>query len=138
LINRIGHINIRTPLLEETLSFYEKLMDLKRGEAMTMSDQVNNAWLYDKDGRAVIHVNATDADEAVPAIGSRGRIHHVAFDVADFDKTEQRLKDMGLLYQRYDIELVPGLTLLVTQDPNGINLELAHGADLCQNQAFAH
>lgn len=66
MIQRIGHINIRTPLFEETLTFYEAVFGLRRGTAKTMADPTRNAWLYDHDGRALIHVNMPTAGEAVP------------------------------------------------------------------------
>ena len=128
MIDRIGHINIRTPLLEETLAFYEHLFDLARGPAATMADQSRNAWLYDRDGRAIIHVNMPADGEAVPAIGARGRMDHVAFDCRDADAMEARLKAAGVPYRRRETR-VPGLTQIVLTDPNGINLELAFGTE---------
>lgn len=136
MIDRIGHFNIRTPKLEETLRFYEDLLELRRGDALTMTDQVNNAWLYDDSGRAVVHVNSTEPNEVVPEAGARSRVNHIAFDIRDLGTMEQRLKSRNVKYTRYDIGTVPGLTLLVTEDPNGIVLELAHGTDTCVNPAF--
>ena len=129
MIQRIGHINIRTPLLEETLAFYEAVLALRRGPARTMADQSCNAWLYDGNGRALIHVNMPAADEFVPAIGARGRIDHVAFDGRDPDAMEERLRRLGIDYVRRET-LVSGLTQIVLRDPNGIVLELAFGTDL--------
>ena len=134
MIDRIGHINIRTPLLEETLAFYERLMDLRRGDALTMTDQANNAWLFDDSGRAVVHVNKCPADEEVPAAGAPNRLNHVAFDIRDLPAMERRLEEMRLSFRKYPIETCPGLTLLVTQDPNGITLELAHGTDVVRQR----
>lgn len=128
MIERIGHINIRTPLLEETLVFYETVLGLRRGPAKTLPDQARNAWLYDEDGRALIHVNMPAADEPVPAIGTRGRIDHVAFDARDPDAMEQRLKRLGIDHVRRETR-VPGLIQIVLRDPNGIDLELAFGTD---------
>jgi catechol 2,3-dioxygenase-like lactoylglutathione lyase family enzyme len=129
MIQRIGHINIRTPLLEETLVFYETVLALRRGAAKTMADQTRNAWLYDGQGRAIIHVNMPGADEFVPAVGTRGRIDHVAFDGNDPDAMEERLTRLGIEYVRRET-LVSGLTQIVLRDPNGIVLELAFGTDL--------
>jgi len=137
MIERIGHINIRTPLLEETLSFYERLMGLRRGRALTMTDHVNNAWLYDMSGRAIVHVNKCAQDEIVPAVGAPNRLNHVAFDIADLAAMELRLEAMQLAYQKIPIENCPGLTLLITKDPNGIYLELAHGTDVVRSSAVA-
>ncbi|MGN6374107.1 MAG: VOC family protein [Sphingomonas sp.] len=128
MIDRIGHINIRTPLLEETLAFYEALFDLVRGRAATMADQTRNAWLYDRDGRGIIHLNMPGDDEPVPAPGARGRMDHVAFDCRDLEAMEERLRRLCVPYRRRET-LVPGLTQIVLRDPNGINLELAFGTD---------
>jgi len=126
MIERIGHINIRTPLLEDTLAFYEALFGLRRGPALTMADQSRNAWLYDAEGRGIIHVNMPPEGEAVPALGDRGRMDHVAFDCRDPDAMEQRLKVLHIPYRRR-ATLVEGLEQIVLRDPNGINLELAFG-----------
>jgi catechol 2,3-dioxygenase-like lactoylglutathione lyase family enzyme len=128
VIDRIGHINIRTPLIEETLVFYETLFELRRGPALTMADQTRNAWLYDADGRAIIHVNMPQDGEAVPEIGDRGRMDHVAFDCRDPDAMEERLTALGIPYRRR-ATLMDGLTQIVLCDPNGINLELAFGTE---------
>jgi len=136
MIQRIGHINIRTPLFEETLAFYEAVFALKRGAAKTMSDQTRNAWLYDADGRGIIHVNMPAAEEVVPPIGTRGRLDHIAFDCHDPDAMEQRLRRLEIEYIRRDT-LVSGLTQVVLRDPNGINLELAFGTDLALDPNLA-
>jgi catechol 2,3-dioxygenase-like lactoylglutathione lyase family enzyme len=128
MIERIGHINIRTPLIEETLGFYETLFGLHRGPALTMADQARNAWLYDADGRAIIHVNMPADGEAVPDIDDRGRMDHVAFDCRDPDAMEARLTALGIAYRRR-ATLVDGLTQIVLRDPNGIHLELAFGTE---------
>lgn len=134
MIERIGHINIRTPLLDETLAFYENLFGLRRGGALTMADQTRNAWLYDTNGRAIIHVNMPLEGEAVPEVGDRGRMDHVAFDCRDPDAMEGRLIALGIAYRRRST-LVDGLTQIVLRDPNGINLELAFGTDNARDLA---
>jgi len=137
MIQRIGHINIRTPLLEETLGFFERLFDLRRGPASTMRDQNRNAWLYDHDGRAIIHVNMPGEQEVVPANGPRGRLDHIAFDCVDMDAMQGRLDDLGIEYLCRGT-LVEGLNQIVLKDPNGISLELTFGSDRALNPAFAH
>lgn len=135
-IERIGHINIRTPLLEETLRFYEQLFGLVRGPARTMGDQARNAWLYDGDGRAIIHVNMPLEGEPAVEPGIVGRMNHVAFDCRDVDATEARLRELGVPYRRR-ATLVEGLTQIVLRDPNGINLELAFGTEHALDPAIA-
>ena len=96
--------------------------------AQDRDDQARNAWLYDADGRAIIHVNMPAQGEAVPGIGDRGRMDHVAFDCRDPDAMEARLTALGIPYRRR-ATLVDGLTQIVLRDPNGINLELAFGTE---------
>lgn len=127
MIDRIGHINIRTPLVEETCSFYEKLMGLRRGEAMALPGP-DNVWLFADNGRAIIHVNGVKESET-PAVEARSRVHHVAFDCRDHDAMVARLETLKLPYTRYTTA-VDGLVLLVTEDPNGIVVELSCGVDL--------
>src|SRR3546814_7960844 len=93
-----------------------------------MADQTRNAWLYDRDGRAIIHVNMPAKDEDIPAIGARGRMDHVAFDCRDPDAMEVRLTDLGIAYRRRDTR-VAGLNQIGLKDPKGINLELAFGTE---------
>src|SRR3546814_17727843 len=83
-----------------------------------MADQTRNAWLYDRDGRAIIHVNMPAQDEDLPAIGARGRIDHVAFDCSDPDAMEERQTDHGIPSRRRDT-LVAGLTPSVPKEPHG-------------------
>lgn len=128
MIDRIGHINIRTPNLEETCSFYERLMGLVRDEAYALPDPERNKWLFTDSGRAIVHVNMPPEGEDAPPPQPPGRLNHVAFDCRDYDGMVKRLEDMGLDYKRYETAL-PGLVLLVTQDPNGIIVELSFGTD---------
>jgi catechol 2,3-dioxygenase-like lactoylglutathione lyase family enzyme len=128
MIQRIGHINIRTPALDETCAFYEAVLGLRRGPALTMTDQTRNAWLYDGEGRAVIHVNMPPIGAASPPPGSDGRLNHVAFDCRDPDAMAARLRTLGIPYRR-GVTVVDGLEQIVIRDPNGINLELAFGTD---------
>ncbi|WP_019831516.1 VOC family protein [Sphingomonas sp. PR090111-T3T-6A] len=127
MIERIGHINIRTPILKETIRFYEELFDLVAA-GQTMGHQELHAWLYGKDGRAIIHVN-TPPDGEVPAPpGVRARLDHIAFDCSDVGEMERRLNAFGVPYVKRATR-VAGLTQIVLSDPNGIRLELAFGAD---------
>jgi catechol 2,3-dioxygenase-like lactoylglutathione lyase family enzyme len=126
MLLRIGHINIRTPELERTLSFYERLLDLRRGPAATMADQQRNAWLFDGEGRAVIHVNMPAPGE--PLSAPAGPLDHVAFDCSDLDGMRGRLDAMAVPYSERKAR-VAGLTQISLRDPNGLKLELAFGSD---------
>src|SRR3546814_11063467 len=89
-----------------------------------MADQTRNAWLYDRDGRAIIHVNMPAKDEDIPAIGARGRMDHVAFDCRDPDAMVERLTDLGIAYRRRETRFT-GLTQIVLKGPNRLKPELA-------------
>lgn len=121
-VNRIDHINLRTPLLEETLVFYERLLDLKRGRAAGM-DQARNAWLYDPAGAPIVHVNMPDEGEQLLQNKDSGRIHHVALDCVGYDETMAKIADMGLEHSLNYIDEI-GLRQIFVLDPNGVRLEL--------------
>jgi catechol 2,3-dioxygenase-like lactoylglutathione lyase family enzyme len=121
MIERIGHINIKTPLFGETCAFYEALFDLVRVPALTMEDQDANAWLAAADGRAVIHVN-TSLGEA-PAAATPARLDHVAFECRDVAAMRARLDAMGVRYA-HAVSRVPTLEQIFFTDPNGIRIEL--------------
>lgn len=132
MIDRIGHINIRTTKAHyhDTLDFYERLMGLKRSVAYALPGP-DNAWLFADSGRAIVHVNAIEEGGDVEPDGvSTGRLNHVAFDCRDYAAAVARMEEMGLDYTRYETA-IDGLVLLVTRDPyNSIVIELSCGADL--------
>jgi len=131
MIERIGHINIRTAdnTFEDTLRFYEDLMGLNRLTSMA-TPSPDNVWLYAESGRPIIHVNAVkDGEEFSAYAPPTGRLNHVAFDCRDYDLAVYRMQRMNLSFNRYETQ-VPGLVLLVTKDPiNNIVIELSFGAD---------
>ena len=121
MIERIGHINIKTPLFAETCAFYEALFDLARVPALTMADQERNAWLATADGHAVIHVN-TSVDTA-PAADGPARLDHVAFECRDVAAMRARLDALGVRYA-HAVSRIPTLEQIFFTDPNGIRIEL--------------
>ncbi|QJU59779.1 hypothetical protein HL653_20290 [Sphingomonas sp. AP4-R1] len=121
MIQRIGHINIKTPAFEETCAFYEALFDLARVPALTMADQERNAWLATADGHAVIHVN-TATDDA-PTSASPARLDHIAFECRDVAAMRARLDKLGVLYA-HAVSRVPTLEQIFFTDLNGIKIEL--------------
>ena len=131
MIDRIGHINIRTTLghYEEALDFYERLLGLKRAAALALPD-IHNHWLFADSGRAIVHVNGVAEDADVEPDGvSTGRLNHVAFDCRDYEEAISRMDSMGLSYTRYETA-VDGLFLVVTKDPiNNVVIELSFGTD---------
>ena len=125
-IERIGHINIRTPEFAATMAFFETLFDLVRGPAATMADQTKNAWLHSADGRPIIHVNAMLPGEVDRPAGAPGRLDHIAFDCSDQPGMAARLDRAGVDYDVRQTR-VPGLIQFNLRDPNGIRIELTFG-----------
>lgn len=121
---RLGHINIKTPLIEETIGFFE-LLGLRRGVAATLADQQRNAWLYDEEGRPIVHVNAL-ADGETREPHHAARLDHVAFDCEEEAAFAARLAAAGVPYLRRETN-VPGLVQFNLTDPNGIRIELTFG-----------
>lgn len=121
-VKRIDHINLRTPLLEETVTFYEQLLGLKRGPLPGI-DETRNAWLYDMAGQPIIHINMPPEGDAVLQDRDSGRIHHVALDCTDYEGLATKLVDMGLPYHSNHMESF-GLRQVFVHDPNGVLLEL--------------
>lgn len=121
-VRRIDHVNLRTPLLEESVAFYTKLLGLRRG-LLPGIDPTRNAWLYDLSDQPIIHVNLPPNDEPVPDASHSGRIHHIALDCMNYDLIRQTISDMALPYEENHVESI-GLRQLFVKDPNGVLLEL--------------
>jgi catechol 2,3-dioxygenase-like lactoylglutathione lyase family enzyme len=119
---RLGHVNIRTVKLAETVAFYETVLGFRRGDAATMDDQLVNAWMFDPDGRACVHLNAPkDGGPVKPGDGSC--LDHVAFDCEDEPGMRARLERAGIAYVRREYPAA-ALLQLVVRDPNGVKVEL--------------
>ena len=121
----LGHINIRTDRLEDTVRFYCDLLGFRRGEAATRPGSANHAWLFDSAGSPSIHVQAP----ALPAGGDqspRSGVHHVAFNCSGIDAWTERLKAAGVDFTRSDFPEA-GMAQLNLTDPNGVRLELSFG-----------
>ena len=121
-VNRIDHINLRTPLMQETCRFYEELLGLKAGYVPGM-DPDRNAWLYDESGSPIIHVNVPPEGEAVATADGTGRLHHVAFDCDGHEEMVQRLDRLGVEYRTTIVKEI-ALRQIFVLDPNGVRLEL--------------
>jgi catechol 2,3-dioxygenase-like lactoylglutathione lyase family enzyme len=125
-VNALDHINIITADLHGTTRFYAEIFDLEARNAPPPLTPENAQWMYDGQGRAIIHINSLDCPrayqrEVMP--GPTGSIHHIALNCSGFDDVTARLDARALAYQVNLIEAV-GLRQLFTMDPNGVLLEL--------------
>lgn len=122
-VDRLGHVNIRTPAFAETIAFYEACLGLRAGPAVSSQARPQNVWLHDEAGDPIIHVNGPIAGETVHPEGGASRLDHFALDCSGLASCIARLEAQGVPYQRIRIE-ARGLTQLNITDPNGLKVEL--------------
>ena len=127
-VKRIGHINVRTTLIEETLTFYENCLGFVRGPAVSAMQRADNVWLYDPQGVPLIHVNGPAGGEAVAPQGSVSRLDHVAFDCSGLRACRSRLTARGVAFHEQALT-ARHLHQINVLDPNGIKIELTFEAD---------
>jgi catechol 2,3-dioxygenase-like lactoylglutathione lyase family enzyme len=113
-VDRLGHVNIRTPAFADTIAFYEAVLGLRAGPAASANARLQNVWLYDEAGDAIIHVHPE---------GAASRFDHFALDCSGLDSCIARLDEQGISFERFRIE-ARGLTQLNITDPNGLKVEL--------------
>jgi catechol 2,3-dioxygenase-like lactoylglutathione lyase family enzyme len=118
----LDHINIQTPIVEETCTFFENIVGLKRG--FRPDFPFPGAWLYLGE-RAVVHIIGM-TDEKAGAAGS-GRVNHVGFMASGYSNLLNRVRGAGIAYEVRD---VPGANQrqVFMKDPNGVAVELAFDA----------
>src|SRR5580700_6226229 len=74
-VGLLDHFNIRTRKLDETVRFYEEVLDLKKGDRPNFA--FPGAWMY-SEGKPVVHlvdISSTDEQQKPDS----GVVHHVAF-----------------------------------------------------------
>jgi len=114
----IDHATIRTPKLDETRSFFERVLGLKTGPTPAFKERV--IWLYSAEGHDVVHLIEAKAKQAPSASSS---INHFALRIADYDRTVAELQAQGIAIET---EATPGneLRQIYLTDPNGVRIEL--------------
>ena len=130
-VNALDHVNIITADLDGTARFYAEVFDLERRNSPPPLTPENAQWMYDGEGRAILHINSLDCPRAFErdvTPGPTGSIHHVALNCSGYDEVIGRLDARGLSYQVNVIEAV-GLRQVFTMDPNGVLLELNFWGD---------
>lgn len=125
-VNALDHINIITPDLHGTARFYAGMFNLEPRNGPPPLTPDTAQWMYDGEGRAIIHINSLDCPRTYQrdvTPGPTGSIHHVALNCSGYDEVIERLGARALAYQVNVIEAV-GLRQVFTMDPNGVLLEL--------------
>ena len=113
-----NHINIETNKLDQTVDFYETVLNTKKGERPVFP--FPGAWLYSGD-RPLIHIMESPNKENKNS--NTSGLNHVAFDGQDLVGTLQRLEAGNVAYRKLKIPSTEDVQIFV-QDPNGIVIEL--------------
>lgn len=125
-VNALDHFNIITADLDGTARFYADLLGLERRDGPPPLPAHQVQWMYDGEGRAIVHINSLDCprayDRAV-APGPTGAVHHIALNCSGFDAMIARLDAAGMGRQVNDLRSI-GLRQIFIHDPNDIVLEL--------------
>lgn len=131
-VQSLDHVNIITPRLDETATFYTALLALERRDPPHPLTPQQALWMHDERGHPVVHLNAADCprrfDRAFTSPEPAGAIHHVALACSGYDETLARIEAMELEYQTSHLASI-GLRQVFVFDPNGVLLELNfHGS----------
>ena len=105
----------------------EALLGLERRDAPPPLTPQNATWMFDAQGRAIIHINSTDCprtfDREVEPGSLTGALHHVALKCVGYEEVKGRLDDMDADYQENLVSAI-NLRQIFTADPNNVLLEL--------------
>lgn len=122
----LDHINIQTVKLDETVSFYRDVLDLRAGNPPAPLDPAKVQWMFADEGRAIFHLSSPGSLTAIADINSSGdtrAVHHVALACRGHDAMVEKLDRMGLDHRLNHVVAID-LKQIFIRDPNGILLEL--------------
>ena len=123
----LDHVNLRTTRLAETVAFYRDVIGLEVRDPPGLDPDLIQ-WMYDEQGRSIIHVSKTGSmlgEAAAAALdgGSTGAVHHVALDCTGHDAMIATLEANGLPYRINHVAMID-LRQIFVHDPNGLLIEL--------------
>jgi catechol 2,3-dioxygenase-like lactoylglutathione lyase family enzyme len=125
-VEALDHVNIITSDLEGTARFYTELFDLEPRDGPPPLTHDNARWMYDKSGRAIVHINSLECPRAYDRevrAGPTGALHHVALRCFGYEEMRSRLARRGIGHQLNDVAAA-GLRQIFVLDPNQVLLEL--------------
>lgn len=126
-VEALDHVNIITDDLDGTALFYADLLGLERRAAPPPLTPETATWMYDAEGRGIIHINSLDCirayDREITPGALTGALHHVALRLSGYAETKARLDARGADYKENLVSAI-GLRQIFTADPNNVLLEL--------------
>ena len=101
-LSALDHVNVRTRNLDKMAEWYERVLDLRKGDRPSFS--FPGAWLYIGD-KPIVHL--VGVDRALPAHQDDLRIEHFAINATGLTGFLDRLKRDNIAYK---LGKVPGLS----------------------------
>ena len=116
-VESLNHVALQTKRIAESIQFYVDVLGAKviSRPAFTFG----GAWLYI--AGIQIHLIELGSPEGRGEIDTRG--NHISFAVPDVDAAEERLRELGVRYERKLIE-DRGVHQIFFQDPDGHTIEV--------------
>ena len=122
MLKGLDHFNISTSDMPATLAFFEEMFGMTARPAPGQ-EGARNSWIYDDEGRALVHVNLREAPEA------DGPINHVAFACEGYDAMRERLLAAGHALKEFDNRTITGARQIFLRSPDGALIELNFTGD---------
>lgn len=123
-VKGLDHINILAADLDETIAFYASVLGLRpQARPEALEGAIPGGWLFDDQGRALIHLITHDAGRHGASRAPTGSIDHIAFACADFPGMLAHLDGLGVEY-RSNHKKYGDFSQIFLTDPNNVKLEL--------------
>lgn len=114
------HIHLRTPDVEATAAWYEKILGARINRSMQ-----NGAPRVDmKVGGANIFLIATDDKSAPAPVAPYAGIDHFGMIVEDLDAAYAELKAKGVEFTMEPKQLRPGIRISFIRGPENVSIEI--------------
>jgi catechol 2,3-dioxygenase-like lactoylglutathione lyase family enzyme len=118
----LGHVNVRTAKLDESVAFYRDVLGLTPGPAATRPDSDDHVWMSDSNGNACVHLQRAQT----AASGDGSGVHHFAFNCDDAGAWRRKLESLGVEHGEREFAAAR-MTQFNLRDPNGVLVELTFG-----------
>lgn len=119
-MTRLGHVNIRSASLADSVAFYRDVLDLMPGRAATRPGSDAHVWMHDGAGNPCLHLQRAEGRSVER--GGAG-LHHIAFDCENPDKWRRKLKRLGIAFEEHEFASSRMLQFNL-RDPDGVRIEL--------------
>lgn len=117
----LGHVNIRTGDLDESLRFYRDVIGLRPAPAATRPGSADHIWMHDEQDSPCIHLQRAGISLITSSDGPG--VHHVALNCTDPDQWRHKLGTLAVPFRETKFEEA-NLLQINLEDPDGVRLEL--------------